>query len=349
MGKQNEITKPSDVFDKQGRIMQRGWARKPILNYNYENIKAPWIRLKEWSHYSVLDQEQGFGIQITIGEIGYITLMGFGYLDFKNKKAIMGGSIAPLTRHKNKQPRNAFDEADIWFPAKTFKCLIRQKKDKHILSVNYPRFAFKGMKGTVTLSTEPDHDHTVVMTGYGKASHCFYYNHKINYMPSEGQITIGKGKKKIDLNFNPETSFGLLDWGRGIWPYDTHWYWGSACGKVNGVPCAFNIGYADGQDLSTHTENIFFYDGKAHKLDEIKFHHNNRDPTSPWIFTSNDNRFRMVLKPLIPNRVAVHTGLIRIDPSSLHGLYSGYVILDNGEKIEIENMLGHAEDIIWRW
>ncbi len=57
----------------------------------------------------------------------------------------------------------------------------------------------------------------------------------------------------------------------------------------------------------------------------------------------------MVLKPLIPNRAAIHTGIIRIDTAMLHGLYSGYVILDNGEKIQINDMLGHAEDIIWRW
>ncbi|MHA1796861.1 MAG: DUF2804 family protein, partial [Candidatus Helarchaeota archaeon] len=33
----------------------------------------------------------------------------------------------------------------------------------------------------------------------------------------------------------------------------------------------------------------------------------------------------------------------------LHGLYSGSVVLDNGETVKIEGIMGHAEDIYWRW
>jgi hypothetical protein len=187
-------------------------------------------------------------------------------------------------------------------------------------------------------------DNTVVVTGYKEDPRLFYYNHKVNYMPAEGTIEIGEKTYSLE----PETSFGLMDWGRGIWPYRTHWLWGSACGIVNDVPAAFNIGYGFG-DLSTHTENIIFYDGKAHKLDEVIFHHEDRDPTKPWKFTSNDDRFNMVLNPLIPHREKLNFGLISLNSCLLHGLYSGKVILDNGETIHINNMLGHAEDIYWRW
>jgi hypothetical protein len=33
----------------------------------------------------------------------------------------------------------------------------------------------------------------------------------------------------------------------------------------------------------------------------------------------------------------------------MHGLYNGDLVLDGGEKIHIKNMIGHAEDIFWRW
>jgi hypothetical protein len=163
-------------------------------------------------------------------------------------------------------------------------------------------------------------------------------------MPAEGKITIGERH----YDFEPEKSFGLMDWGRGIWPYKTHWLWGSACGMVDGVPVAFNIGYGFG-DLSTHTENFIFYDGKAHKIDEVYFHNEDRDPTIPWKFTSNDDTLNMVLTPLIPHREKINFGLIYLSSSLLHGLYTGNIVLSNGEKIHIKNMLGHAEDIFWRW
>ena len=43
---QNEITKPSKCFHKNGALMQRGWARRPLLEYNREDIAAKWYRIK---------------------------------------------------------------------------------------------------------------------------------------------------------------------------------------------------------------------------------------------------------------------------------------------------------------
>ncbi|MHA1291590.1 MAG: DUF2804 domain-containing protein [Promethearchaeota archaeon] len=339
---QNEITKPSNVFRKNGALMQRGWARKPILNYNREEIVVKWHRIKEWSHYSIQDKEQGFGFQMTIGDIGYLTLMGFTWLDYKNRTCKDRGSVRFLTRGKYTWPRSSLQRADIKFPGWNFSAIILQRKNKRILSVNYPRF--KGLKGNIVLYDDPKMDNTVVLTGYKEDHRKFYYNHKINYMPAKG--TLRFNKKTYILK--PETSFGLLDWGRGVWPYKTHWLWGSACGKVNGISIAFNIGYGFG-DLSTHTENIVFFDGKAHKLDKVIFHNENRDPAKPWTFTSNDDRFNMVLNPIIPRKSRLNIGILLTDSRIIHGYYSGYIILDNDEKIQIKNLLGHAEDIYWRW
>lgn len=345
---QNEITKPSNLFRKDGSLLQRGWARKPILKYNKENVGTKWHRIKEWSHYSIQDQEQGIGFMMTLGDIGYLTIMGFIWMDFNERKVTTWGMARLFTRNKYTFPRSSLEDADIKFPAWNYSAVIKQRKGKRILGVNYPRWAMKGLKAAIVLHDDPDMDNTVVSTGFKEDHRKFYYNHKVNYMPAKGWVKIGKGSKQEEYEFNPETSFGLLDWGRGFWPYRTHWLWGSACGKVDGVPLAFNIGYGFG-DLSTHTENIIFYNGKAHKIEKITFHHDNRNPYKPWHFTSNDDRFNMVLKPLIPERVKLNGLFILTDTSTIHGTYSGNVILDNGEKIEIESMLGHAEDIKWRW
>ena len=341
MRKQTEITESTNLFNNNRSLVQRGWARKPILNYNKENIGKGWSRIKEWDHFSVLNNQ--FGFQLTIGDIGYLTQMSYVWLDFEKKEREGKGQFKFFTKSKL-LPLSSLEDSIIEFPSKKFNATIEKKGNQRILTIDDPAFMDKGIKGTITLIDKPEWDNTVVVTGYKEDPRLFYYNHKINMMPAEGSIQIGKK----EYLFEPETSFGLMDWGRGIWPYHTHWKWGSACGIVNGIPVAFNIGYGFG-DLSTHTENIIFYDGKAHKIDEITFHHEDRDPTKPWKFTSNDDRFNMVLTPLIPHREKINFGLIYLNSSLLHGLYTGDIILDNGEKIHIENMLGHAEDIFWRW
>ncbi|TFF96669.1 MAG: DUF2804 domain-containing protein [Promethearchaeota archaeon] len=342
---QKEITKPSKLLSPDGSLKQRGWARKPILEYNREDIAVPWYRIKEWSHYSVLDKEQGFGFQMTLGDIGYLTLIGFTWLDFKTRKSIAGGTVRFLTKGKYTFPRSSMDIVDIPFPGWNYSAVIKQRKGKRILLANYPRFGLmKGLKCAITLIDDLTMDNTVVATGYSDNPHHFYYNHKVNYMPAHGWIQLGK--KRFTLN--PETSFGLLDWGRGVWPYRTHWLWASACGKQKGVPIAWNLGYGFG-DLATHTENIVFYDGKAHKLDKVTFHHQNRDPTQPWRFTDNEGRLDLELKPLISSHTELNMGILLTDSSLLHGLWSGEIVLDDGETIKIDSFLGHAEDIYWRW
>jgi hypothetical protein len=341
MGQQNEITDSSNLFNDDGSLVQRGWARKPILNYNKDKIGKGWSRIKEWDHFSVLNKD--FGFQLTIGDIGYLTQMSYVWLDFEKKERDGKGLFKFFTKSKI-LPLNSLEDSEIEFPTKKFKATISKQNNKRILTIDDPSFQDEGIKGRIVLQDDPKTDNTVVVTGYKEDPRLFYYNHKINYMPAEGSLVIGDKS----YSFEPESSYGLMDWGRGIWPYKTHWLWGSGCGLVDGVPIAFNIGYGFG-DLSTHTENIIFYDGKAHKIDEVIFHHENRDPTKPWKFTSNDNRFNMTLDPIIPHREKLNFGLIYLNSSLLHGLYSGEVVLDNGEKIKIENMLGHAEDIFWRW
>jgi len=346
MGAQNEITEPSNLFNEDGSLLQRGWARKPVLKYNKENIGKGWTRIKEWDHYSILNNE--FGIQITIGDIGYLTQMSYTWIDFKEKAKNGKGEFKFFTKSKL-LPLSSLKDSIIEFPSKKFKATIEKKENNRILSIEDPSFLDKGIKGSISLYDNPKWDNTVVVTGYHEDPRLFYYNHKINMMPATGEIKIG-GES---YSFEPESSFGLMDWGRGIWPYRTHWLWASACGMVNDVPVAFNIGYGFGavgsEEGATHTENIVFYDGKAHKIDEVTFHHENRDPSKPWKFTSNDNRFNMVLDPLIPHEEKINTGIIKLDSKLLHGFYAGDIVLDNGEKIHIEQMLGHAEDIFWKW
>ncbi|NVM43298.1 MAG: DUF2804 domain-containing protein [Candidatus Lokiarchaeota archaeon] len=341
MDNQNEITESSNLFNDDGSLVQRGWARKPVLKYNKDKIGKGWSRIKEWDHFSVLNKD--FGFQLTLGDIGYLTQMSYVWLDFKEKKRD-GNSLMKFLTKSKLLPLNSLEESEIEFPTKKFKATISREKNTRVLTIDDPSFQEKGIKGKIVLQDDSKADNTVVVTGYKEDPRLFYYNHKINYMAAEGSLTIGDKS----YSFKPETSFGLMDWGRGIWPYRTHWLWGSGCGLVDGVPVAFNIGYGFG-DLSTHTENIIFYDGKAHKIDEVEFHHEDRDPTKPWKFTSNDDRFNMTLDPIIPHREKLNFGLIYLNSSLLHGLYSGEVVLDNGERLKIENMLGHAEDIYWRW
>ena len=165
-------------------------------------------------------------------------------------------------------------------------------------------------------------------------------------MQADGTVQYG------DQNFTFSDAFGVLDWGRGVWTYDNTWMWGTASGKHQGKSFGFNIGYGFG-DLSNATENMIFYDGKAHKFDQVEFQIPKKgkqyDYLKEWKLVSNDDRFYMTFTPILDRCDKVNLLFIVSDQHQVFGKLNGYVILDDGTKLEIKNLLGSAEVVHNRW
>lgn len=160
-------------------------------------------------------------------------------------------------------------------------------------------------------------------------------------MRASGWVTVGDEKHE----FNPATDFGTLDWGRGVWTYDNTWFWGSGNCDLDGHTFGFNIGYGFG-DNSAATENILFYDGVAHKLDDIYFNMpENGSYTDPWTFSSSDGRFEMDFVPIIDRSAFIDFKAIISDQHQVFGRMSGKAVLDDGTVLEIKDMLMFAEKV----
>ncbi len=75
-----EITEPSDLFDNMGVLIQDGWARKPLLRHNKENIAAKWHRIKEWDNYVI--NHPNYNFSVTIADVGYMGLISIELSDY---------------------------------------------------------------------------------------------------------------------------------------------------------------------------------------------------------------------------------------------------------------------------
>ncbi|MHA1755268.1 MAG: DUF2804 family protein, partial [Promethearchaeota archaeon] len=74
-----EIRKTTDLFDANGVLIQDGWARRPILRYNREKIKAKWYRLKEWDNYVIMHPD--YQLNITVADVGYLGQITFQFIN----------------------------------------------------------------------------------------------------------------------------------------------------------------------------------------------------------------------------------------------------------------------------
>ena len=144
--------------------------------------------------------------------------------------------------------------------------------------------------------------------------------------------------------FHPEKHFGTLDWGRGVWTYDNTWYWGSGNCDVDGHAFGFNIGYGFGNTKAA-SENVIFYDGVAHKIDDVTFVIPEDDYCKPWKFTSSDGRFEMDFMPLLDRSACLDYKLIVSDQHQVFGRMSGTTVLDDGTKVEIKDVLCFSEKV----
>ena len=77
--------------------------------------------------------------------------------------------------------------------------------------------------------------------------------------------------------------------------------------------------------------------------------YDSNDFMKPWHFTDNENRLNLQFVPF-KDRVAItNLGVIHSEVHQLFGKYSGQVTLDDGQVLQIKDLIGFAEEHQARW
>lgn len=337
MSRNHEVTTRHLLLGPDGELIEPGWSRSLLQEYNRDMIKAPKWRIKEWDYYLVLSDS--FAGAFTISDDGYIGLQSVSLLVFDGnpwehtesvinalpmgKLDLPASSESGVTAYSDKRLQMKFEVLD---------------NARHITCHFDNFYKEKPFTCDITLQ-QPEMDSMVIATPWDK-KHAFYYNEKINSMRASGYMEYDG----IRYEFNPDTDFGTLDWGRGVWTYDNTWFWGSGNTDLDGNSFGFNIGYGFG-DTKAATENVIFYNGKIHKLDDIEFHIPKNSYMEPWTFTSSDNRFNMDFVPVIDRSACIDFKVIVSDQHQVFGKMSGEAVLDDGTVITVKDMMCFAEKV----
>lgn len=342
MSKQHKVTAPQKLLDEKGSIKEPGYSTSLIWEYKRNDIKANKFRIKEWDYYYVGNSNHA--IALTIADNSYMALVSLTLFDFIRKTEITKTLMQPFSMGKLNLPDTS-KEGVTAFKNKRVNMKFANDGKERKLTCTFKNFT-KGndLNAEITLTEEPE-DTMVIATPFAKDDKAFYYNQKINCMKASGTVTHGE----TVYEFNTPDSMGTLDWGRGVWTYKNTWYWGSMSVRLpDGAPFGFNIGYGFG-DTSAATENMVFYKGKAHKLDEVKFNiptiDGKDDYMSPWTFTSNDKRFELTFEPVIDRYAYANLLVLKTIQHQVFGKFSGKVILDDGKVIELKDAMGFAEKV----
>ncbi len=349
-GRNHEVITEQNLLGKDGEIKEPGWSRSQLQRYRRKDIKAPTFRIKEWDYYMILNKD--FAVAFTISDDGYIGLQSASLLIFKGKPHEHTETILNVFPMGKLHMPETSSEGDVFYKDKrldmSFKIeTIDGKKCRHIRCDFDNFYEGKALHADIVLE-QPSMDSMVIATPWDK-KHAFYYNQKINCMRASGSVSYDGAT----YTFSPETDFGTLDWGRGVWTYDNTWYWGSGNCDIDGHAFGFNIGYGFG-NTEAASENVIFYDGKAHKINDVRFEIPNdndlKDMDSPeymksWRFSSSDGRFEMEFEPVLDRAAKIDIKLICSDQHQVFGKIKGRVILDDKQVLEVPEMMCFAEKV----
>ena len=337
------IEKTGPLLDTEGRLREPGYALRPPFAYDHERIAKPRWRIKDWDYYLVNDGR--YAVALTFSDLGYIGLVSAAVMDFEARASTTASELVLVPLGRMGLPASS-DEGDIAWQNKRCHVSFAHTPAGRRLSFGMADFADGEDFEVEVLLTDEPRDSMVIVTPWAEDEHAFYYNRKIVGMRARGGFRRGA----LVHEFDPEDSFGLLDWGRGVWTYDNTWYWSAAQGLVDDHVVGFNLGYGFG-DTTAASENMVFVDGVAHKLGRVRF----EIPTGadgkpryldPWEIHDDEGRLALTFKPELDRSDLIDVAhIVMSDQHQVFGTFEGEVVLDDGSTIKLETLRGFAEDV----
>ena len=345
---QVRIVKPGPLLNDDGMLAQPGFATSLLLEYDRSRIAASKLRVKEWDYYLVNDDD--YALAFTVGDMGYLALVSASLLDFRKGTFITESTMSALPLGRMGMPSTS-SLGVTQFADKRAAMTFEVAGGMRHLVVNFADFKDgKPLIAEIVLDREP-RDSMVIATPWTDDDTAFYYNQKIVGMRAIGSFSAGD----VYHEFNGSDSFGLLDWGRGVWTRDNTWFWGVAQGNQSGHVFAMNLGYGFG-DTSAASENMVFIDGIMHKLGRVDFGipvlneaaktvGDRYDLLKPWHITDDEGRLDLTFAPDIDRCDYIDLKAIVSDQHQVFGLFNGWVKLDDGSTFEVRDLRGSAEAV----
>jgi hypothetical protein len=343
---QIELNQPGALLTPDGQLAQIGWSRQPLLDCNLEAAHfyslRPFqrLRIKRWDYYAVFTPRRFFSA--TIADLGYAGNLFVYVMDLETGELHEEGLVIPFG-NGTQLPRNSTEGTSHFKNSKVsldFHVYATQRR----ISVSWPEFhGGRGIQAAINLICPPGYESMTIVIPIAKKR--FYYNRKINCLPTEGSIQYGDSIEML----NPTTSIGSLDWGRGVWEYQSYWNWASSSGFLpDGRTFGLNLGCGFG-DLSKAGENALILENRLHKLEQVKFEYITGDYMKPWKFSDSDGRLDLTFTPFKERIAKTKLGIINSEVHQMFGCYNGKAVADNGEVIFLKDLIGFAEEHHARW
>lgn len=334
-----ELISPVNLCDKNGNLNPEalGWSRRPLHKCN---LQGHWPRKKRWNYWAINSPTHLFSV--TLSDVDYLGLPFIYLLDFKTQAYAEKTLIKPFGAGIHLPPE--VDE-NVFYKDRAMPITMQSVGNGVHLKVGCPDFEGKPLKANLFVHQPLDHETLNVVIPWSQKR--FQFTSKQNCLPTEGTLTWGEQT----IEFSRKDTFACLDFGRGMWPFESFWNWSSFSTRLpDGRTVGVNLGagWTDGTGMN---ENGLCIDGRLTKLHEdVAFEYDPEDFMAPWhLRTTSTDRVDLKFEPFFERHAKTDALIIYSEVHQLFGSFNGILRDDQGETIKIDSPVGWAEDHHARW
>ncbi|HEX5793504.1 MAG TPA: DUF2804 domain-containing protein [Rheinheimera sp.] len=167
------------------------------------------------------------------------------------------------------------------------------------------------------------------------------YTQKHNALALSG--TLHYRGKPLDLS----AALAGYDFSAGYMRRETSWRWGSISAIL--PQGCFGLNLASGVNETGHTENCLWLNGEKQLLPAVTISLNRQQPQLSWQFRSADQQLNLQFLPQQCRQERLNLGVLASNFRQYCGVFSGEIPLKNGEKLNLDQVPGLAENHFARW
>ncbi|MGB5566210.1 MAG: DUF2804 domain-containing protein, partial [Acidimicrobiia bacterium] len=283
-------------------------------------------------------------VAVTVADIDYAGLVTLDWIEPGSHRSGGRSVTIPLGRGVDLPDEPATGRLD--FDSRNLGVsIVYGEGSTHLLA----RWTEKhGVSGSLSATVAEPEGHESLNVVIPWSSKQFQFTSKHQARPANGSVTVDG--RTIEIGGSAGEAWGILDIGRGRWPYRTTWNWGGGSGyAATGQLVGLQVGgkWTDGTGF---TENGVIIDGSLVKIGEdLEWIYNWDDPMAPWTVRSADGMLDVTLAPVHDRHSNLNLGVLKNEVHQVFGRWSGCVPDGTGGSLSITDMLGFAEEARSRW
>jgi hypothetical protein len=347
-----DIKPPAASPVHEGKPLQGTWTR-PFERVDLLEIARPFslpipnwlanLRIKEWQSVIVQNDEAYF--MAFAANLKLLRFLGAVFCDKKSGGIKRYIDYAPLTFWE--LPRSL---ADSYAECGGLGCSmsIHPQLDASRLNFAFSVYSPDGLSEMETgfeINFDPVKSPPLVTNLLFSEERPVYTYKSVGRV--QGQLTLGEEGRRY--HFNPETTLSLFRDSKGFFPYITRCQWAHGLGiEKNGRLISFSLAELGTRSANTDNENVLWVNGALSALPPVRITHEG-GLGGDWVIEDVEGMIDLSFTPRRPpDRDGYDLIISKAEYYNPDGVFNGMIMNKDGEKIQLRNFAGCAENLYLR-